>query len=325
MRKQFLHLLNIAIALQVFSSCEKKEIAVPKHLAGAITDQQLNMGEDYRHQLFYNLNTNQVVRQNLKTDWDLAFEASKNGWHLLLNSSTGGAAANAKTNNFESDIVISSLKWNWDAHSRNLDSTAIGDWRTNKNVIVIDRGYNYLGQHLGYEKMMIESVNDTAYQFRHAPLDGSKEMSFQLKKDSAYNFITYSFTEKKVVAIQPKAIEWHLLFTQYIHLFSEPTLTPYLVTGVLINGFETTVAVEKEKDFSAIRLADVKNYHFHNHSNGIGYDWKWYDLAGGSYTVYPTISYIIRTSEGVYFKLHFIDFYDTEGKKGAPKFEVQEL
>jgi hypothetical protein len=57
----------------------------------------------------------------------------------------------------------------------------------------------------------------------------------------------------------------------------------------------------------------------------VGYNWKEYDLNAGEYTVLSNINYIIQDNNNKYYKLHFIDFYNTQGEKGYPKFEVQEL
>ena len=36
-------------------------------------------------------------------------------------------------------------------------------------------------------------------------------------------------------------------------------------------------------------------------------------------------NFIIKNSIGLYFKLHFIDFYNDSGEKGYPKFALQQL
>jgi hypothetical protein len=35
--------------------------------------------------------------------------------------------------------------------------------------------------------------------------------------------------------------------------------------------------------------------------------------------------YVVRTSEGLFYKIHFIDFYNETGLKGYPKFEIAAL
>ena len=37
------------------------------------------------------------------------------------------------------------------------------------------------------------------------------------------------------------------------------------------------------------------------------------------------INFVIRDFEGKYYKMRFIDFYNSQGLKGYPKFELEEL
>lgn len=312
--------------LLLFSlACEKEEIGIPAHDPGDVVTQQLEMGGNYLEQIFYRLENNSIASQNLKTDWDLGFEAGPDGWHIILNSSTGGAVANTGTTDFELVPDPKTAAWRWDVPGGWLDSTGIGDWRDKKEVYLIDRGYDAAGKQLGYRKIVFESVDETAYRIRYARPDGSDEHSTIVPKDPELNFVCFSFVTHKVAAIHPPSREWDLLFTQYIHLFKEPLETPYLVTGVLTNPKRIAVAVETEKEFSAITFEDVSGYDFSEAMNVIGYDWKFYDFDAGSYTVYPGMNYIIKTKEEIYYKLHFTDFYNDAGEKGAPRFEVQRL
>jgi hypothetical protein len=75
-------------------------------------------------------------------------------------------------------------------------------------------------------------------------------------------------------------------------------------------------------DFTTIKLANVDNSKFTQKRDGIGYEWKQYEF--GFYTVKIGYNYIVK-SDDKYFKLRMIDFYDSNGNKGYPKFEYEEL
>ena len=47
------------------------------------------------------------------------------------------------------------------------------------------------------------------------------------------------------------------------------------------------------------------------------------DFESQYYSVRDDINYIIKDTQGRYFKFRFIDFYNSEGNKGYPKFEYQ--
>ncbi|MEX0967102.1 MAG: HmuY family protein [Bacteroidia bacterium] len=309
--------------LTLFSGCDKGELPVPAHEPGDVITASVNMGSDYRYQVFYDLETNSVVSRNLRTDWDLGFEASETGWHIVLNSARAGAAARAATTDFAAVTSHQNAAWAWDDQKGNLDSTAIGDWRNSSTVYIIDRGYDEAANHTGYRKITFEEVTETHYTFRYANLEGSGEKTLSIEKDPEVNFISFSFDKDEVVPIEPGKQEWDLLFTQYIHVF--PGNVAYLVSGSLINRNKVQVAAESTMDFNEISYDDIAGYTFQDSINSIGYDWKYYDFDLATYIIRPELNYVIHTTAGRYVKLHFIDFYSSTGEKGVPVFEMQHL
>ena len=61
-----------------------------------------------------------------------------------------------------------------------------------------------------------------------------------------------------------------------------------------------------------------------NDADIIGYDWKEYFFEAGYYVVDTETVYILQ-KENNFYKLRFVDFYDSEGKKGNIKFEIQKI
>ena len=315
----------VSFSLILFSSCLKEELPVAAHQEGDFSISQVAMGSDYSQQIYFNLNDKAVVKQNLKTDWDIAFECSDNGWHVVLNSSLGSAVSNTGLIDFN---AVSSLsgneQWNNDNPNGDLDSTAVGDYRNTNFVYVIDRGYNSQGTQLGYKKVVFNVVTNQQYEIRVAELDGSSDVTVSVTKDSTYNFLAFSFNSNSVIEIEPPKESWDLHFTQYTHIFYNPTM-PYLVSGVLLNRNNTQVAVDSESEFQLISYDLLQQYDFSEHLNTIGYDWKSYDFNTSLYAVDQEKNFIIKNSIGLYFKLHFIDFYNDSGEKGYPKFALQQL
>ena len=111
---------------------------------------------------------------------------------------------------------------------------------------------------------------------------------------------------------------------RYTHVFQNPTL-PYLVTGVLLNRFNTSCAQEESIQFEEITYESIGDYDFSFDLNTIGYDWKSYSFDLSQFTIVENMSFVIKTNNEAYFKLRFIDFYNDLGEKGAPKFELQDL
>lgn len=303
-------------------SCEKKELPVLPHNPGNVITNSVEMKPDYRYQLFFDLGTNAVVSQNLKTDWDLGFETSVTGNKIILNSAKYMQAANTGVTNFASINDTAGYLFKIDMPSGSTDSTAIGLWTAN-NVYIIDRGFNQLGVHQGFSKIEFISVNSSSYNVHFSNLDGTNNLTMSIPKDNSYNF-TFLSLSGNIVIVEPPKENWDLTFTQYTHYYYDDGTT-YLVTGVLSNRNRVKVAKVYDKGFTSITLADVSNYTFYTAINTIGYDWKEYNFDLGSYTILSEHNYIIKSTEDKYFKLHFIDFYNQQGQKGTPTFEFQEL
>ena len=314
----------MCITILLFS-CEKSEIPIQPHEMGDILSNQINMQSDYRKQVFYSLNNNIAIKENIKTDWDLGFESSEEGWRIILNTSTYSSVSKIINSNFEASISINNLTWLWENPTGITEGTAIGDYRNENVIFVIDRGYNINGNPAGYKKFMIESINDEYYIIKYANLDNTNSNTIEIQKDKSKNFQYLSFKNNTIVNIEPNKEEWDLLFTQYTHLFNDPDLPPsYLVTGVLIN-YLNNVLVSKDSinTFEDINYSNVETYTFSNKQNIIGYNWKTY--TGNGYIINTNLTYIIKDISNRYFKMRFIDFYNSYGEKGYPSFEIQEL
>ncbi|MEM0998809.1 MAG: HmuY family protein [Bacteroidota bacterium] len=309
--------------LLTLTACDPGEspVAPPEPTDASIV--QVDMQPNYDDQLFFNLATESVVATIPKVSWDLGFEAHTDGWRVYLNSSRGGAIHRTNSTDFGVMTSTDAAVWQHDASSWHPDSTAAGDYRTLPEVLVLDRGYNAEGLHTGYRKFQVESHSVSGYQIRVMDLDGGNEAIIDLPKDAAKNRVAVSFESNSVVEAEPDTELWDLLFTQYTHLFADPPL-PYLVNGVLINQARVAVAIDHEIDFVDITLAHAQSLEYSTAADVIGYNWKIFTFTSG-FVVLPEMNYIIRDGDGRYFKLHFIDFYDDLGEKGAPKFEMQEL
>lgn len=312
------------VALSLFS-CEKDEIPRKKPLAGSADIITVSMGSDYANQLFFNLKEEKVVSKNNREIWDLGFESALDGFHITLNSSK--IMAVHKTSSTELAAVTTvdgTAEWTWDKQSGNLDSTAFGNW-TNQNVVyVVDRGTGITGLPLGKMKMKVLSVNDTEYKIEWAGLTETTSRFSTITKNNAGSMTYFSFNNSgSTVTVEPAKETWDICFTAYTHIFDGHT--PYSVTGVLSNRYKVKVAAINNKSFAAITYVDYLSANFPSAINTIGYNWKVYNFDTNLYEIDMSQNFIVETGEGHVYKLHFLDFYDDFGTKGAPTMEMQEL
>jgi len=330
----------ILLILLVFSSCEKEEQPIQieeqsieeENTPGNKIIASVSIENDYKYQVFYDLETDSEVGQNLTTAWDLAFECGENGYHVKLNNSKGMQVWATEKTEFSSVSSISGAEWNWDNPNGSLDSTAIEEWGikngnnvdSKNKIYVLDLGYDSNGDHLKYKKMQMLGLEGDEYSVKISDLSGSNEFVLYFKKDNDYNFMFLSISNRKLVSIEPPKADWDLVFTKYTHTFFMPDPLPYVVTGVLISSNSTAVHKDNIHGFENIDLEIAKELNYSTDANIIGYDWKDYSHDSGGYTILDN-SYVIKNRSGNYYKFHLIDFYSSDGQKGDMKFEFQRL
>ena len=309
------------IIFTLLVACDLGEIPVDPRPSGLLATATIEMMENYQMQVYFDLYNNNLISENVRTDWDLAFESNSNGWRININSSKFMQVWEVDNQSFNYPLDLSNAIWRWDHQSGSPDSTAVGDYRNKESFYVIDRGYDNDNSQIGYKKLNVESVNSDSYTIRLANIEGSIDTIIEIPKNLANEKIYFSFNDYSIKDIEPS--HWDLLFTTYTHLFSSNF--PYLVSGVLTNKEHVKVFRDTTYNFDDINLDVITNFNFSTDQNIIGYDWKSYDLNTGVFTINSSINYIIETNNQKYFKLRFLDFYNENGLKGYPKFEYEEL
>ncbi len=327
-------LIIYIVLLFAFTSCFEEDEIVPPHAIGNLTEGEVELTETYKYQVFYDLETNKTVKQNLISEWDLGFETSDSGWHVILNTSKMMLAGNTGLTDFEAVKNNNGPVMNYDPSHGNLDSTAIGNWYSVTDdkpvsldyVYVIDRGTDEEFNTVGEKKVTFNLQDENNYVVRFANLNGSEEKTVLIPKDTSVNFVCFSF-ENGIVDIEPDKNNWDLQFGKYSTLLftdvGDPY--PYLVTGVLLNPYKTVAVLDSIHQFDEVSFEIAEMQNFVNQKDIIGYEWKLYDFDNGMYTVLPEKIYILKNRVGYYYKLRFIDYYNSTGEQGFPTFEFLRL
>ncbi len=305
------------------TACLREELPVEPFERGEASTVQVNMQPDYQDQIWYDLGTQTIVSVNARTAWDIGLGCADSTPWLWLNTSCAMQVALTGEMDFDAVTDDATLRYRPDHPSGQRDSLALTA-ALDGQVVVIDRGYTPAGRLRGKIKFQLLATDADGYRFRYAQLDGSEAHTIEVAKDARYNFLGFSFTTHEAVEVEPPKADYDLCFTTYTHLFYDPYL-PYLVNGALLNPYQTEAAMDTVYAFEAIDRELAADLMLSSARDVIGYDWKSYSLNTGSFTVYPEQVYVLRDSEGFYYKLHFLDFYDENGQKGAPTFAVQRL
>lgn len=327
------------LVIALLTSCFKEDDTMPIRV-NPVEVETIPMGQYYSYQIYFDFAEDSMVSSNLKSEFDLCFSSEDSSYIIRLNTSTFMKAALTNQTELSAVTDTAGLVWKFDNSNGDADSTALFNWMSISGsdtlfpgkVYVINRGINELGVNLGLRKIIFEKLKNNTYYFKYSNMDNTGLVEASVQKDKKYNDIQYSLKTNDILQLQPATNNWDLLFTQYTTLLytDEGEAYPYLLTGTLINMNGTSVAFDSTMVFSSISLNDVLSLEFSTRQDVIGYDWKELigDINGGDY-YYKTrenYNYIILTSEGQYYKLRFVGFYNADtGEKGYPTFEYQRL
>jgi len=291
---------------------------------GTVFAKAVVMNSDYSNQVWFDLGTNSIVKTNLRTDWDLSFDCGLNDNYLYLNRALNASVALTKSAKFTDVTSDAGLTYIYEHQSGRKEKLAIGDVSNQRNVFIIDRGFTPSGVAIGKWKAQITLVQNGDYFLTYSKLDGTELRSAIISKNPQYNRVAFSFNTHTGVQIEPQKTNYDLVFTQYTHVFENPP-QPYSVNGVLLNSHTTEAAEEFNLDFSTITESHAQSLFYSSDLDVIGYSWKSFSLQTNTFTISGNQNFLIKDASGNLFKIHFLDFYDENGVKGTPSFEIVRL
>lgn len=322
----------VVFASLLLASCQKEDVPVSLPQKGEAEYALVEMGVDYTDQLFFDLETNRVVHESKVNSWDLAFDASIDGYNIFMNGGNDVLVYNTHETDFRKVTkapTAQSSEWMFDRPCGLGDSTAIGDWRA-PNGLAINEIYivklNETYNEKNLKKIRMVVVDGSRYVMEYADIDEEITHTITIPKDDNYNYSYFSFSAGgQIVQPDPPKTAWDIVFTRYRFIYYDLDDFKYLVSGVLTNPYSTTTAADSINKFNEINETNAMKQSYTNHRDVIGFDWKNYNFTTEHYDMVPNKNYIIKNRLGHYWKLHFLDYYNQQGIKGSPSFEFQRV
>lgn len=296
--------------------CIEYELPVEARPAGVAEVHAASIGDKYEQRIFYSLVNREIVASHSKMDWCLRMEPTGDGVDAVLNSSRTMRLARTGLNEFRADWTEEetlALDWRIDApNGYPADSTerrlGLGE------VVLINLGYGLENDPLGLCQMQVTALDDNAIEVHIAALDGTESaiVTVPWTANEPHGYV--SLLERASPEIEPPGHTWELLLTQYSELLEGEI--PYQVTGILTPSEGVLVIDYSDLTWEDALTRDWSGDVFSQDWNAIGYDWKYFDLNEGVYSIDPNRIFGIKTSEGREFQLRILDFYDAIGNKG---------
>ena len=191
------------------------------------------------------------------------------------------------------------------------------------------------GEERGWKKIRILR-QATGYKIQYADLDDTQHKEFIITKDSEYNYKFFSLLKNDYAEIQPKKKNWDLCFTVFTNLTLNPVNnlpTSYIYPDVILHNIlggvgayeVVTTTGNSSSAYTNFKKEDVDFSKFvFNDQRAIGSNWRTTTGTNGT-EVFSNKFYVLKNSDGFFFKLRFLRMKDDNGYRGYPQFEYKAL
>jgi hypothetical protein len=296
------------LSLVLLAACFPKEEGIePKPRLNKSVE--ISAGESKLEVSFYSIETDSLLATASPVDWDIYYD--ENG--LKLNGFRSMSAAIFTTDwANQTDTLGLDFKYLTVGFEKSM-------WELKPDTTyVLDMGIDLNYQPLGFYKFKFTKTGGD-YTLYFSKLDEGSWNLKSLNSNEAY----YSFLNSSSMDL-PLEEDYDLAFGKYTDYVIFPDEeADYLVFGAITGNAS---AYELEENFDDVDDSVIDTITFnHQIKTGIGWNWKWYDLNAGAYAVRENRTFIIKTAQGLYYKLRFTSFYNTKGISGHPTFEYKLL
>ena len=309
-------LLNLAL-LVVFTSC-LKEKPIERITNGELQTVQVNMGDTYQLQIFYDLENLEIIDTKDKDAWDLAFSGSDTSNHVILNSAKIMGAAFIPNTSLTDSLSTSGVTWVYEHHEGDGALSPFHDWENKTGVYLINGGFNHLGQNQPNHALQLALVNG-ALEVKYRRLNQQEIRTVTIPKMSNYNFYALNFANQNLHECEPPKNTWDIVFTVYTHIFDNNHA--YAVNGVLLNRNKVEAA-KISGNLEDLTFDEALSMTLSTQLDVIGYDWKFFNMQAGIFTIVPNYFYLVQSRSSARKKMRFVNFYNEQGMRGFPTFEV---
>lgn len=323
----------------LLSSCIPEESPITPIERGDLTTAELDFTM-YDYTSYFNLASGSFISQHSQYNWDIAFDCRPDSHYVVINTgkSVKGAAVTGKpfkevnSQNKPDSLFI-------DHPNGYGDRTVFGDWWQESgasDVFVLNTGINQRRRPQGDYKVQLKLNQDKSLEVRYQKF-GEEEQRVTLIKDPSKNYVYLNFREpESKLENEPNKELYDLIFTSKAE-YVAPTAVDeddlseaiqYQVRGVYLNPYQVEAALFENLDsleFIDITYDDVSIVPLKNAANVIGWDWKSINLDANVYSVDNSKTYLIKSVNGLLYKMRFIKFYNDEGSRGYPEFEIKQL
>lgn len=358
---RFISKIPIIIFLFLLLSCFKEDdeaIQIPPY-HGIIMDSGESADPAYTDQIWFDL-SNKNSKHTKRNLWELGFYTG-NEFRVILNTSLLMAAApiegvsdidqvnSTMVDDLKNFVRVADFNTDNSIYVDNVkgdylnNGTVISEISSNPNenkVYLLNMGRRFYtgdflpdtaypaGGNRGWKKIRILREGSNAYKIQYADLDDTTHHEYVVYKNPAYNFTFFSIQNETTVDIEPQKKDWdfcYTVFTNVVEGAGTYIFSDFIMTNNMAGSGVYKIMVSKGDDpevvFNDFKKSqiDESKFVFNDHTV-IGDHWR--DIFS---SVYGDRFFVLKDSEGKYFKLRFIRFKDDDGYRGYFQFEFMAL
>ena len=351
MMKLIKNTLKISFILLLLISCSQEDPYPERaYIVSDATVAPEIGGANEPNQVYFDFSSNtQTTKQ--RDSWDLRFY-SGDEFRVSLNTSVFMATKqldytnlnevnSALVQNLFSTVAIGTFNADnvafVDDFDGDIQKTAIAEVSDNvmeNKVYLLNLGYAVgtdipapgsvavAGNHRGWKKIRILK-QDGKYLLQYADLDDTSFQEVVIEKDNNYNFSFFSFNTNSIIDVAPEKQKWDVCFTVFtneISGYGTYGYSDFIVTNNLQNVKSYIVSID-DLSFEDFAKNDIDEEQFDATQRSIGSSWRFGGGPGVSPHIKNNIFYILKDTEGFYYKLKFSTLTNTDGERGFPQFE----
>ncbi|MCM5661682.1 HmuY family protein [Galbibacter mesophilus] len=178
----------------------------------------------------------------------------------------------------------------------------------------------------GWKKIrVLRQGND--YVLQYADLNATTHNEVVIDKNEDYNFTFFSFNTNEETTVEPEKTKWDLNFTVFTNIiqgYGAYGYADFVATNLKAGAkaYQVNAADFSYENFSA---EDIIEANLIEDQRGIGSDWR----NGGGPNTLPSLKedvfFVLKDSDGNYYKIRFTALLSESGERGYPKFEYKLL
>lgn len=314
-------------------------------------------GPNEQHQVYFDLSTG-AYQSVLRDSWDLGFYAGDD-FRVILNGSIYMAAKGLEIydidaiteaqipNAYFSEVAIGTFNPDNDEYvddpSGNIAGTAIQEIQVTpeeNQVYLVNLGFEVsnttpnngsvavAGDARGWRKIRIIR-QDGGYLLQYAKLNETTHQQIFVPKTPEYNFNHFSFNTESLVQVQPPKENWDLCFTVFTNVITDNNGNPagsygfsdFVINNVLAGAKAFMLRTTDGYSYDDYVLNEEEaNLLLSDDQRVIGGNWR--DVFN---SVYENRFFVLKDTEGNWYKIKFLALKNEEGERGHPKFVYQLL